>query len=164
MPKKLSEIDKHPQKEEIIQALIDGKSYRTITVQYGISATSVGRYMREKLSAQASQALEKRGEETGEMIVKQMDKIQSIVMEVLENERMKNNTFQILAAAREFRAGLEFLARIYGNVKEKNGDTIINVTQNNMYLELKDAVLKATEDNPEVRERIADAIASLNSR
>lgn len=49
MPKRTTEIDKHPQKEKIIKAVIKGVPFSEITERYGIPKSTMCDYMRDKL-------------------------------------------------------------------------------------------------------------------
>lgn len=60
MPRK-REIEQHPKKREIVQALIDGVSYRDIEGQYQVSRQSLSTYLRKELSQKV--ALVKREED-----------------------------------------------------------------------------------------------------
>ena len=48
------EIEKHPQRDEIVKALINGVTYREIGAQYGVSSSTLSKYLRTELSRKVS--------------------------------------------------------------------------------------------------------------
>ncbi len=49
MPRKRLEIADHPHREEILEAIIKGETYRSIQAQYKISASKISKLVREEL-------------------------------------------------------------------------------------------------------------------
>lgn len=61
MPKRKRKIDQHPQKQEIIEALVRGDTYQEITSKYGVSKNQLSDYMRQELGRKV--AMVKRDED-----------------------------------------------------------------------------------------------------
>jgi len=70
------EVDAHPERERIIQALIKGdRSFRSIAKQFGLSAAAITRYMHGKLTVQASAVLTEDADKNGRALLQRVEKI-----------------------------------------------------------------------------------------
>jgi transposase len=74
MPRQ-SAIGTHPQKDAIEKAIIDGISYRKIRQQFGVSETSVCRYIEKYLLPRMSAALKRQEEREGLSLLQRVEKI-----------------------------------------------------------------------------------------
>lgn len=72
MPRR-PEIDSHPQKDKIINALVMVRPFREISALYGVSMSALSRYLRDHLVKRAAIAEEKRVERDGRTILEQLD-------------------------------------------------------------------------------------------
>lgn len=75
MPKRITEIDKHPQKNAIIKKLITGKSFREITEQYGVSKTTLSRYLNEHLFPAVAKHEAERDMKDAKFVLQEIDSI-----------------------------------------------------------------------------------------
>lgn len=75
MPKRIAEVDKHPQKEKIIKALVKGTSFREITGQYGISKSSLSRYLNDSLFPRVAKHVAERDMKDAKFVLSEIDSI-----------------------------------------------------------------------------------------
>ena len=75
MPKRIAEVDKHPQKEKIIKALVKGTSFREITGQYGISKSSLSRYLNDSLFPKVAKHVAERDMKDAKFVLSEIDSI-----------------------------------------------------------------------------------------
>lgn len=155
------EVDQHPKKQQIIKALIKGdKSQRGIAKQYDISHAAVRRYMNAKLIQQVAKSKKVQEKLTEQAFVEKIDEIENMLREILEEARNgedRDNHLAIKTIA-EIRKGLEFLAKIHGMIKEQ---TVINIFNNPMFVQVQNVILDATKEHPEIREKIVKELGKL---
>lgn len=91
MPRAKS-VDKHPQKQEIMAALIEGKPYRNITKQYGVSTAALSRYMREELARKVALAKQQENIVDGTYVAQTAGKAARSLRDMLEacNEYLRD--------------------------------------------------------------------------
>ena len=75
MPKRIAEVDKHPQKDKIIKALVKGTSFREITGQYGISKSSLSRYLNDSLFPKVAKHVAERDMKDAKFVLSEIDSI-----------------------------------------------------------------------------------------
>ncbi len=77
MPRKFT-IDQHKDKQKIIKEIVSGKkTYREISEKYGVTISSVHRYMEERLIGAAAENLQKERKAEGDLIIQRIDEITS---------------------------------------------------------------------------------------
>ncbi|MCF7949496.1 MAG: hypothetical protein K9M94_12980 [Spirochaetia bacterium] len=79
-------VEQHPKRDEIEKALIEGKSQRSISGQYGVPKTSIQRYVNHRFVDLAADAIRERQLDRGEAII---DRIHNIIKQL---EKLINAT------------------------------------------------------------------------
>ena len=173
MPR-LSLLDKHPKKRWILLALAKGTMTKAqISQKFGISPHTLTRFCLGKTGAGLQAAgMAKAREATAALaensIAERVEGLTRKMERLLEEElepRTKGqtrNAFMAVAAAREIRQCLELAAKLQGLLKGEGAPTVnVSITQNVLWMSIKDVILGATATAPEIRERIIRGIAAL---
>lgn len=207
-------IEQHPQRAQIIQALIKGNLSQTeISRRYGVNRQSVNRYLHQNLEGRAAAAALAQDRYLGTKLLDEIDQVVSRVRKmydaadsylrdckdptkydlgpraadimvtyvaslspkgapILDKETLQNLILKtekdciaisyriadprklLLETANTLTGQLELIARIQGKIK----DVVMNVTMSQSLIRMRDAVVKATEDYPEIREKIIHEI------
>ena len=218
MPKKFTLVDKHPDKDKIIKALIKGISYQEISRQFGISKAALGQYLNDKLIKSVATAKAQEVQRDGKLADSEIQRIMSKVEKLFnacdkwlrdpENEDeytvdlrsseinvvytryvddkpvqdrddlqciidqyfKKDNDLKIIHTkmadirqliintANSLAKLLELKAKIQGAIP----DIKIDITISEAWLVVKQSIIDATKEYPEVRERILNGIRKSN--
>lgn len=141
-----------------MKELVAGAKVRPVAEKYGVDPAALDRYFRYRVIPRAAKVMQTRAAREGKRVIRQLEEMQKIVKRVLDEELQNKNSPMVLSAAREFRAGAELLAKIFGLLKPDTLIQNINIRHTTVWVEIKDIIYQATEGYPEVRERIANAI------
>lgn len=185
MPKKPI-IDQHPKKKEIINAIVAGKmTQAAIAKKYGISLSAVNAYIKVRLVPEIAEKLERQAEknkqEPGDLALARVERLITALEGLFDELRSKRDDFTTLvntadgpvevdawqdrlrlaiSASSEIRQASALLLKVYGRLVEKQAVTI-NLSQTNVWIAVRGAIMDATEGHPEIRAKIVRAIEAI---
>ncbi len=143
-------------------ALAKGMAAREIAETYHVGERAVGRHKLAHLS-RALVAIQAQREQAGAgSILDRLERLLAKVEAVAASAEREGATAQFLAAARELRSGLEFAARLSGELDERPSVTV-NLLQSVEVQGLLGALLRALADYPEARVAAAQALDRLET-
>ncbi len=152
------EVEQHPQRKQIVKAIVRGDSFRNLTKQFGISIASLSRYLNIKLVEQFKRAKEK-GLDINSESLKSM--VQELIGEVreflkaakldLEDRKPSEARKEAIYHIEEWRKLIETFAKLEGQLQE---NTVINI--NPVMIQVEQVILEATVGYPEVRKEIVE--------
>jgi hypothetical protein len=140
----------HPERNAIDEALVARVSRTEIATKYKVGASAVQRHRSNCLSPALFAVAAKREERGAERIVDRLDRVVAKVEAQIDAAEEAGQSVQMLAAAREFRSGLELLARLTGELDERPNVTV-NVLASPEVAALASALLSALLPFPEAR-------------
>ena len=171
-------IDRHPQKKEIIEAILSGDSFRGISLKYGISDMSILRYAEGPLKKDLSIYIARQKESdlnTIDGLVKRLNNLAEVCqklinrcLQYLEEEgdldvtSRKRDTHQILKDnIGNLRAILETIGKFLGMVRDVNVVNNINIDTTKFVSQIADIIEDVVTDpqtKGELVRRIHDCI------
>lgn len=135
----------------IDNALVAGRSQADIAGEFSVGEAAVQRHRKAHLSP-ALVAVQARREERRS--VKLVDRLDAVVMKVealIETAEEDGKPGQMLAAAREFRSGVELLARLTGELDERPQNVTVNVLASPEVAQMAAALMAALQPYPAAR-------------
>ena len=178
MPGRNYAIDRHPQKKEIIEAILSGESFRSISCQFGISHMCILRYVEGQLKKDLSIYIARQKESdlnTIDGLVKRLNNLAEVCQKLInrcleylgeEGEvdvtSKKRDTHQILKDnITNLRAILETIGKFLGMVHDVNVVNNINIDTTKFVSKIADIIEDVVTDPQTRRElvrRIHDCI------
>lgn len=134
----------------IDEALVAGRSGQDIAAAHGVSEAAVHRHRRAHLSPALVAVAARRDERRSVRLVDRLDAVIARVEALVESAEEADNPSMMLAAAREFRSGLELLARLTGELDEKP-QLIVNLAASPELAGIIAALMAALAPYPEAR-------------
>lgn len=153
-------VCKHPERDAIDRALVDGASLRDIAGQYGLTKSSVARHQAEHLPASLVKAAEAEDVAHAIDIVKQLKAINGAALEVLKNARASGDGDLVLKAVDRVQKQIELQAKLIGELDERPQ---INIWLAPEWMDARAALVQALSPYPEARIAAADALHRLEA-
>ncbi len=154
------EVEQHPQRKQIVKAIVRGDSLRNIKKRFGISIASLSRYLNEKLIEQFKRAKEKGLDINSESLKRMVQELIGEVREFLkaakidvEDRKPSEVRKEAIYHIEEWRKLIETLAKLEGQLQE---NTVINI--NPILIQIEGVIIEATVGYPEVRSKIIERI------
>lgn len=151
----------HPNRAEIDAALVARSgSLRDIAGQYGLSRTALHRHAETHIPDAIEAAVEQQQAQIvahGSSIITQVRDLHARALALLTAAEGDNDRRSLLGAIREARATLELVARLEGQIAERNAPTV-NVLVAPDWQRLRGVILQALQAHPEARLAVAAAL------
>ena len=164
-------IDKHPQKKEIVEAILNGDSFRHVSSQYGISPNSVMRYSESVLKKDVAIYIAMRKEDdlsTIDGLVKRLNNLAEVCQKLINRcmeylgedgeidvSSMKETTHKILKDnIANLRAILETIGKFLGMVSDVNVVNNISIDMTKFVARIADIVEDVVSDPEERKELV----------
>lgn len=178
MPGRNYAIDRHPQKKEIIEAILSGESFRNISKQFGVSFPCVFRYTEGVLKKDLAIYIARQKEKdlnTIDGLVQRLNKMADVCQRLIDRcmeylgeggqidvSSMKESTHKILKDnIANLRAILETIGKFLGMVSDVNVVTNINIDTSKFISRIADIiedVVTDPEEKAELVRRIHDGL------
>lgn len=163
-------IDKHPQKKEIVEAILSGESFRSIANQYGITHTCIVRYVESVLKRDLSLFVARQKDQnlnTIDGLVQRLNKLAEVCQKVIDRcvlylsedgemdvTSSKRDTHTILKDnIKNLKDILETIGRFLGMVKDINVVNNINI-DTSKYIAHVAEIIEDTVTNPIERDEL----------
>lgn len=159
---KTCSICAHPRRNQIDQRLVAGADCPEVARGIGgrISVHALRRHRAGHLSPKLALAHLAEQVATADDLLEHARALQQHTIRVLEEAAEGSDTRAFLAAIRESRSNLEFLARLLGQIEVAPQ---INVLELPEWLRVRDALLEALRPYPEARYAAAARLAALDT-
>jgi len=151
-------ICEHPQRDEINKALIETQNIAEIAKRYGVSYDSLFRHKQRHIPEALAKAQEARQIAKADSLLDQVRTLQGKTLAILEEAEKTKNYLTALKAIREARGNLELLAKLLGELQEKQ---IINILVAPEWISLRAVILTALEPYPEAKQALAEALKEV---
>ena len=169
-------VCQHPQRYEVEKGLVEGRSYRELAGQFGLSRSALGRHhqahlpghLRQALQADEARRVEKlsghrdsrQAEETRQAldVVQQLKIINSACLEVLKNAREAKRDGTLLQAVDRIHRQIELQARLLGDLET---GPQVNILLAPEWAEVRQIIFVALAPHPEARTAVAEALKAL---
>jgi len=157
MPRRCT-ICEHPKRDEINKALIETQNIAEIAKRYGVSYDSLFRHKQGHIPEALAKAQEAREIAKADSLLDQVRTLQGKTLAILEEAEKTKNYLTALKAIREARGNLELLAKLLGELQEKQ---IINILVAPEWLSLRAVILTALEPYPEAKQALSEALKEV---
>jgi hypothetical protein len=147
-----------PAVAKIDEALVAGRSQESISAEYGPGEAAIQRHRKAHLSPALVAVAARREERRSVKLVDRLDAVVAKVEALIESAEEDGNPTQMLAAAREFRSGIELIARLTGELDERPQLVTVNVLASAEVTDLLRMLMSALEPFPEARIAAAAAL------
>jgi len=151
-------ICRHPDEHTINLALLSGAPLRSIAVRHGVSKTSLTRHKLAHLPRDLVQARHTQKIAEADLLLANVCKLQSRTEDILVEAETSGDARVALAAIREMRSTLEFLARLAGELRDSPQ---VNVLITPEYQRLRTLIVEALAPYPEARAAVARALRDV---
>jgi hypothetical protein len=132
-------------------ALVAGRSQQDISAETGLHAASIQRHRVSHLSPALVAVQQRREERRSVRLVDRLDRVVTAVEKLVHAAEADGSSAKMLAAAREFRSGVELLARLTGELDERPQIAVVNVMASAEVAQMASALLAALAPFPEAR-------------
>ena len=164
MPRDCS-VCQHPDRVALDAGLVEGRSYRDVARQFGVSKDAVARHHRAHVSPALVRVVErqevKRAERGPAAALERLEDLYRRAVRVLERAEAAGQTAQVLGAVREARGLVEVIAKITGELREQPA-VAVNVLAAPEIVQLTTVLMRALAPFPEARVVAADALAAID--
>jgi hypothetical protein len=147
-----------PNHASIDSALVGGRTQAAIAAEYGVNEAAVQRHRKVHLSPALVAVAARREERRAVKLVDRLDLVVAKVETLIGTAEADGNPTQMLAAAREFRSGIELIARLTGELDERPQLVTVNVLASAEVTDLLRVLMSALEPFPEARIAAAAAL------
>jgi len=156
LPRKCT-ICEHPQVDEINKLLLEGVSLRDIARQYSVSRAALHRH-KDHIPADLAKAREAKEVAQADNLLDQLKDLQRRTLAILQAAEQDNDHGMALKAIKEARGNLELLAKLLGELQERQ---VINILVAPEWVSLRAVILTALEPYPEAKHALAEALKGV---
>jgi len=149
----------HPNLKKIDELLLSGKSFRTISNQFGLTESSLKRHKKNHLSEKLIKATEAKETLTANNLFSQLKNLHSEALNILEEAKGRGNLQIALNAIGRVKELLELQAKLLGELQEGN---VINIYTHPDWIELRSVILLTLEDYPEAKNALLERFNGIN--
>lgn len=153
----------HPEREQIDLALVAGKSNRATARQYALHKDAVLRHKASHVSSALQAVTAARTTEAAQTALDRLEELFTRVGNVLRAAEIEGKPSLVLQAAREMRQTAEVLAKITGELDERNSVQVLNVTADPGWLATRAAMLEALAPHPEAAAAVSVRLLALEA-
>lgn len=160
MPRRCT-ICEHPERDEINKALIETRNITEIAKRYGVSYDALLRHKQGHIPGALAKAQEAREVAQADSLLDQLRDLQRRTLTILEAAEKEDDRSTALKAIKEARGNLELLAKLLGELAERQ---VINILVAPEWINLRAVILAALEPYPEARLALAEALRGVEER
>lgn len=153
-------ICSHDELEAIDEAIVIGKSNRSIASQYGPSKDAVARH-RAHMSHVVARVVAAREEAGATSALDRLEDLYRRAATLLTMAESEGKSGTALGAIRELRAITETLAKVTGELDERSTVQVLNVSTQPEWLAIRAAMMQALTPYPDAREAVAAALSGM---
>lgn len=158
MPRRCT-VCAHPERAEIDRTLAAGNvPMRRIAARHGFAETSLRRHAESHLPAVMAEAAQAELVAHGASLLDQVTSLHHRALGLLQRAETAGDFRAAMAGIREARGCIELLARLEGQLREREAATV-NVLVAPDYLRLRGVILGALHEHPEAAQKVASALA-----
>ncbi len=157
MPRKCS-ICSHDKAEVIDAAIVAGGSYRDIALQFGVTAGSLGRHVKNHLVKTLAAAREAEQVANGNDLLDQVEDLRQQAQQIKDRAETEGDLKTALSGIRELVRIVELLARLRGELDTR---PVVNVLLSPQWVEVRAVLLDALAPFPEARTSAAAALLEI---
>jgi hypothetical protein len=145
----------HPESEAIDGALVLGTALSALSAKYRVSEDAMGRHKANHLPAKLARAREAEEATRADDLLRQVRALQSKTLGILLRAEGAGDLRTALAAVREARSNVEFLAKLSGELDER---PVVNLNVSPEWVELRALIVTALEPYSDARGAVLTAI------
>lgn len=149
-------VCQHQQLSEIDQAIVNGRSFRDIALQFHISHMAVARHARKHLPATLVEAHAARQVTHADDLLEQVRQLKDKALSILESAEEAGKHGAALTGIREVRGCIELLGKLEGQLSEK---LVVDLRLSNEWIDIRGKVFAALGPFPIARVAVAKALA-----
>lgn len=153
-------ICKHPEREAIDRALIDGGAFRNIAQRFRVSATALFRHKADHLPATMLKAAEAEDVAHALDVVKQLKAINQAAQAILADARKAGDGELALKAIDRIQKQIELQAKLLGELSDAPQ---VNVTLSPEWLSVRQVLVTTLAPYLDARAALAGALVRLES-
>ncbi len=150
----------HPKRAEIDQALVDGVSFRNVTLRYGMSIATVSRHRAAHLPSVMAKGKEADEVAHADTLLAQIKDLKERALSILTKAEVAKSWSVALGAIREARQTLELLCKISGELDERPQ---VNILVSTAWINLRGEILQALSAFPEARAAVAKRLVEVKA-
>lgn len=140
-----------PNRSAIDDALVAGRSQADIASDHSVSEAAIQRHRKAHLSPALVAVQARREERRSVKLVDRLDAVVGKVEALIDSAEEDGKPAQMLAAAREFRSGVELLARLTGELDERPQLVTVNVLSSPEVAQMAASLMVALQPYPDAR-------------
>ncbi len=156
MPRKC-QVCEHEQKAEINRGLLEGDTYRKLSILYDISIGALQRH-KAHMHVKMTKAQEAIDVAAADSLLSQVKELLSKTNDLLTRAEQAGDLRTALQGVREARGCLELLAKLEGQLAQEGSINIIFAPR---WLELRTVILHALEPYPEAKLKLSEALQEV---
>lgn len=151
-----------PARADIDAALAKGEAARSISSQFGVGARAIGRHRLTHLSPALTAIAVQREEKRVGSLVDRLEAVTAAAERMLFKAETSGQAGQMQGWVREFRACVELMAKLTGQLAPDRPTTVVNVLASPEIQQLTVVLLKALAPFPDARIAAADALMAMD--
>ena len=151
-----------PDRAEIDAALAKGEAARSISSQFGVGARAIGRHRLTHLSPALTAIAVQREEKRVGSLVDRLEAVTAAAERMLFAAETNGQAGQMQGWVREFRACVELMAKLTGQLAPDRPQTVVNILNSPEIQRVTVVLLKALAPFPEARIAAADALMAAD--
>lgn len=156
-------ICNHPQRAAIDQALVSGGSLRDIAGRFGVAKSSLERHRMDHLPQAIVKAAEQQDIRHAIDIIKQLQIINGVSLNILIDARNTGNPVLALKAIDRVQRQIELQAKLLGDLDDRPQINQVNLLLAPEWLMLRTVLMEALSPYPEAKIAVAHSLARLVS-
>lgn len=162
MPRRCT-VCAHPERATIDRTLAAGNvPFRRLASLYGVHEAAIRRHAEDHLPAAMAEAAQAELVAHGTALLAQVTSLHRRALGLLQRAEAAGDLRAAMAGIREARGCIELLARLEGQLAEREAATV-NVLVAPDYLRLRGVILGALHDHPEAAQKVASALAGAEA-
>lgn len=154
-------------RDEIDKLLIEGRSYRDISGQYGITKSSLERHHKnDHIPALLASSHKAEEEAKGDTILQEVKELKIRALSILAKAEKSGDLKTALAGIKETRSCLELMARVLGEIQGQgiNVNVSVNILQSQEWILVRSALMESLQPFPEARAAASNALLRIDNR
>ncbi|MEE8408305.1 MAG: DUF3631 domain-containing protein [Myxococcota bacterium] len=153
-------ICSHAEREAIDKALVTGEALRAIARQWRVSKDALRRHRNSDIPAALAKATEAQEVGRADDLLAQVRSLQTKALSILDQAEAAGEHRTALVAIREARATVELIAKLVGELDDRQ---TINILVAPQWLSLRTAIVTALEPHPAARAAVVAALEALRA-
>lgn len=154
----MSEIEKHPQIEQIWEAMADGASVRDIEARFGVSKSAAGRLLQKGLPAAYVKAKAGRDVLAADRLLDRLAALAVQTQEVLDLAKSTGDGVTTLKAIARLEKQIELQGRIAGQLSAASVNVNVNLGESPEFTELVAQIVQALAAHPLALSAVRDVL------